>query len=127
MGIFSRDDGEVLDLPELHRKGLLKLPQPGPEHDIIDLVKSPTPSVTIPITPPFSAPSGPSSMSGVSDFLSDFASIGVSTAPEIESKKEIALGKTEGDLTWRVENTEYKLEQILNRIAQLEKKFHRDL
>ena len=127
MGIFTREESvDVLDLPDLHRRGLLKLPQPHePSDDLIDLTKSPQPSVTSPVSPPFSQPSNSTSdMNGVSDFLGSFASIGAAT-PRVttESKNELPLASSSsGDLTWRVENTEYKIEQLLERIAALEKK-----
>ena len=125
MGMFSKESGvDVLDLPDLHRRGLLKLPQPHePSDDLIDLTKSPQPSVTSPISPPFSQPANNTEMGGVSDFLNDFSAIGAST-PSVaaENKIELPLTNLSSDLNWRVENTEYKIEQLLERIAALEKK-----
>ncbi len=130
MGIFTkRESVDVLDLPDLQRRGLLKLPQPHePSDDLIDLTKSPQPSVTSPINPPFAQPSNSSeSMGAVSDFLSDFASIGAANpSVSAEAKSELPsaplANSSSSDLTWRVENTEYKIEQLLERIAVLEKK-----
>lgn len=124
--MFSKESGvDVLDLPDLQRRGLLKLPQPHePQDDLIDLTKSPQPSVTSPINPPFSQPSNfASGLDGVSDFLGSFASIGASTpSVSTDTKSEITLATSSSDLNWRVENTEYKIEQLLERIAKLEKK-----
>ncbi len=123
MGIFSKKNGvEILDLPDLQRRGLLKLPTPhSPRDDLIDLTKI-QPTVATPINPPFQSPKAENEMRGVSDFLNDFASIGAnvsnSTSPSVETK--IATD----NLHWRVENTEYKIEQLLAKIAELEKKIN---
>lgn len=127
MGIFTREESvDVLDLPDLERRGLLKLGQPRePNDDILDLVKGPSPSVTSPIPPPFSQPSGPNhNENSVGDFLNDFASIGAASSnPLVETKNNLVSdNSSDNNLTWRVENSEYKIEQLLERIAALEKK-----
>lgn len=121
MGIFSKKEGvEVLDLPDLQRRGLLKLPTPHlPKDDLIDLTKI-QPTVATPINPPFQPPTNNAEMKGVSDFLSDFASIGASVSNSPISPVEIK--SSTDNLHWRVENTEYKIEQLLVKIAELEKK-----
>ncbi|MEK6847417.1 MAG: hypothetical protein AABY16_04595 [Nanoarchaeota archaeon] len=103
----------------MHRRGLLKLPEPpAPGDDLLDLTKT-RPSVTTPIAPPFSQPANNNEMNGVSDFLNDFSAIGAA-APNFAPVTETKNGAD--NLTWRVENTEYKIEQLLARIAELEKK-----
>ena len=147
MGIFSKKEGiDVLDLPDLQRRGLLKLPEPAPGDDLLDLTKT-QPSVTTPIAPPFSQPANNKEASDVSDFLSDVdratatSNIQKSYAVPSHSTQEgffdfFAIGaatpsvasvetKTGADnLSWRVENAEYKIEQLLEKIAELEKKIN---
>ncbi len=118
MGIFSKKDGvDIIDLPDLQRRGLLKLPAPhSPRDDLIDLTKI-QPTVATPINPPFQPPTNSPEMKGVSDFLSDFASIGASVpSSPVETKSST------DNIPWRVENAEYKIEQLLLKIAELEKK-----
>lgn len=131
MGMFSKNDGvDVLDLPELHRRGILKLPAPEPiEDDLVDLTKPVQPSIltTSPTAPPsLPAPHAPTH-SGVTDFLSDFASIGaatplVTTESATPSVPAVAADTAVADLKWRLENTEYKLEQLIERLAKLEER-----
>ena len=121
MGVFSKKEGvDVLDLPDLHRRGLLKLPEPPtPGDDLLDLTKT-RPSVTTPINLPFSQPASNSGMSGVSDFLNDFSAIGAATPNATPAETKTAAD----NLSWRVENAEYKIEQLLTKIAELEKKIN---
>lgn len=147
MGLFSKKEGiDVLDLPELQRRGLLKFPEPPrPGDDLLDLTKT-QPSVTTPIAQPFSQPANNNEMSCVSDFLNDVdraivtSNIQKSYAVPSHSTREgffdfsaigtvapnnaLVAGIKNGtdDLTWRIENTEYKIEQLLAKIAELEKK-----
>lgn len=135
MGIFTRESGvDVLDLPDLHRRGLLKLPAPEPhQDDIVDLSKPVQPSVltTSPISPPSTSSPPSPAHNAVADFLSDFASIGAAipsvatetTASQVPSGESEALGAVK-DLKWRLENTEYKMEQLLERLAKLEDKLN---
>ncbi len=121
MGIFSKKVGvEVLDLPDLQRRGLLKLPAPhSPSDDLVDLTKI-QPAVATPINPPFQPPTNNNEMKGVSDFLSDFASIGAGVSNS--SNLPVETKSADDNLSWRVENAEYKIEQLLAKIAELEKK-----
>lgn len=116
MSIFS-SGGDVIDLPELHRKGLVKFPKKEEEIDEIDFTLKREDSTEI-------KKEGvkQTENSGVTDFFSDFASIGVSNA--VEKKEENIEPKTENseDLKWRIENTEYKIDQILERLVEIEKR-----
>src|SRR3989344_3182590 len=114
MGLFSRNDGvDVLDLPDLQRRGLLKLPNPETQDDdIIDLSKPVQPSVltTSPIAPP-SVPSPPNpTHNAVADFLSDFSSIGAMT-PSVanETASNILPRADESDAVIAVKDLKWRL------------------
>ena len=124
MGRFS--SGDVIDLPELHRRGLVKFPDAEKEIDEIDFTSI---SSNVPVVPTASE-SNPVS-SGVSDFLSDFSNIGASNVSnsfsdnsknEKSDSENIDSVKLVQDLKWRIENNEYKLEQLIERLVALEKK-----
>ena len=117
MSIFSRG-GDVIDLPEMQRRCLVKFPEKEEEIDEIDftakkdeiseqknenIVKKETP---------------------MNDFFGSFAAIGVSNnaVEKKEEKPEIKGELNTYDLKWRLENTEYKIEQILERLIAIEKK-----
>ena len=121
MGRFS--SGDVIDLPELHRRGLVKFPKQEEEIDEIDFTSD----------APVVASENKSASSGVSDFLSDFSNIGASNinsnSPSDISKNEkssdsenIDSVKLVRDLKWRIENNEYKIEQLIERLVALEKR-----
>ncbi len=115
MSIFSKG-GDVIDLPEMQRKGFVKFPEKEEEDiDEIDFTLKKEKSTEI----------KKEENSSVSDFLGDFVSIGVSNSiPEKkEESNELKKDVNSDDLKWRIENTEYKLEQILERLILLEKKF----
>jgi hypothetical protein len=113
MSIFSRG-GNVLDLPEMQRKGLVKFPEKE-EVDEIDFTLKNDKSSEEQIE---------KKESSVSDFFGNFSAIGVSNdiKDKIESVNEIKKESNSYDLKWRLENTEYKIEQILERLIALEKK-----
>ncbi len=149
---FSRESGDVLDLPEMQRRGLIKFPEPEEQvqkneedfhflddrqnrsfdrHDEIDFTSSSSSDVGNVEhevkKENFSVPEVNPSSSGVSNFLSDFASIGISNNSEVSKNEPVSVGsdsdatKIVQDLKWRLENTEYKLEQVMERLLILEK------
>lgn len=119
----KRESIDILDIPELHRKKLIKLPE-AQKHEETKLtndgyfVLSETKQETPIQTQPEVKQETPSQ---VSNFLSDFASIG-STNPQVtpeiksESKEE---GSDVKDLKWRLENLEFKLEQLIERVNSI--------
>ncbi len=114
MPIFSRR-GDVIDLPELHRKGLVKFPEEKEDIDEIDFtLKKEEISENSNIEK--------TETSSVGDFLENFATIGVSNVSAENKVNEIKKELISDDLKWRIENTEYKIEQILERLLLLEKK-----
>ncbi len=126
MSIFSKG-GDIIDLPEMQRRGFVKFPEKEEDIDEIDftLKKEDNSGVTDFLG---DADNGfqnttRTQNSNILDELSSFASIGASNSVSenkeaLEIKKEINAD----DLKWRIENTEYKLEQILERLIALEKK-----
>ena len=120
----KRESVDILDLPELHRKKLIQLPefqknegtkitsdgyfvlseenqkQEGMQTSQIEHSK-------LNIEP-----------SQVSNFLSDFASIGA-TNPQVTPEAKIEDKEEIKDLKWRLENLEFKLEQLIERIDSI--------
>ncbi len=122
MSLFSRGSGDVLDLPEMQRRGFVKFAEPVEQVEEIDFT-----AMAAPENKP--SESEEKSSSAVSDFMSDFASIGSSNAMETKSESIPNNGSSDStdavaDLKWRLENTEYKMEQLIERLIALEKKFH---
>ncbi len=119
MSRFSRGSDDVIDLPEMQRRGLIKFPEPEEVIDEIDFTTSPVEE--------FSNLQSDDNPSPQSDFLSDFASIGASNSskePEINSSQSDSEAiKLVNDLKWRLENTEYKMEQLIERLVKLESRF----
>ncbi|MGV8142126.1 MAG: hypothetical protein ACP5NS_00650 [Candidatus Pacearchaeota archaeon] len=127
MSRFSRGSGDVIDLPEMQRRGLIKFPEPEEIIDEIDFTASPSKEDE---DTDYSKKET-STNSGVTDFLSDFASIGASNQPQEINGTEYTNRENYGtsdslklvnDLKWRLENTEYKMEQLMERLTALEKK-----
>lgn len=162
MPIFSRGKGEVLDLPDLNRRGLFKFPEVKNEEEEIDFTNPLKNNLSVEITAQETSLNKEIS-SNVSNFFSDFLAIGVANSsvvpdnfPKSESSEhqkidallpklsdlsgakflddrsfEHTLKEDVGvrnyrhqkiDLKWRVENSEYQIEQLLQRIAELERK-----
>lgn len=120
----KRESVDVLDIPELHRKKLIKLPEKEKHEEVKisndgyfdlsqDSQKNPTPQIQ--------ESKEVQQSNQVANFLSDFASIGSSqtqVTPEIkvEAKEENSDVK---DLKWRLENLEFKLEQLIERVNSI--------
>ncbi|MGV8131742.1 MAG: hypothetical protein ACP5N7_06610 [Candidatus Pacearchaeota archaeon] len=123
--MFKKREGiDILDLPELHRKKLIQLPETkkneetkitsdgyfvlseeNQKQETIQTTQIESPKVDM-VTPQ------------VSNFLSDFASIG-SSIPQITPEAKIEDKEEIKDLKWRLENLEFKLEQLIERIDSI--------
>lgn len=123
--MFKKREGiDILDLPELHRKKLIQLPETqkneetkitsdgyfvlseeNQKQETIQTTQIDHPKVDM-VTPQ------------VSNFLSDFASIG-SSIPQITPEAKIENKEEIKDLKWRLENLEFKLEQLIERIDSI--------
>lgn len=114
---------DVLDLTDLHKRGLLKYAQEAPEmhsSDVLDLTQSSVPSQTT------SAPSSSESSSAL-DFLSSFAQASASNVPSEPRESTPPLSAGHSDLhpkldtiLAKIEDTMYKLEMLSGRIARIE-------
>ncbi|MSS74429.1 hypothetical protein EXS72_02195 [Candidatus Pacearchaeota archaeon] len=124
MPIFSRGKGDVLDLPDLNRRGLFKFPEVKNEEEEIDFTKSPQNNLNVEITAQETNLNKEIS-SNVSNFFSNFSAIGVANSSVVSDNfpKSESSEHQKNDLKWRVENSEYQIEQLLQRIAELERKF----
>lgn len=116
----KRESIDILDIPELHRKKLIKLPPPQnyQETKVTNdgyFVLSETKQETI--TQPINEVKQ-ETPSQVSNFLSDFASIG-STNPQITPEVKKEDNAEVKDLKWRLENLEFKLEQLIERVNSI--------
>lgn len=113
----KRESIDILDIPELHRKKLIKLPEPQ-KHDETKItndgyfvLNSNQKQEITEVKPELKQEA-----SQVTSFLSDFASIGSSNESN-QSTQEIKQESSEvKDLKWRLENLEFKLEQLIERV-----------
>ncbi|MEK6836037.1 MAG: hypothetical protein AABX94_00055 [Nanoarchaeota archaeon] len=141
MGLFSKESGvDIIDLPELHRRKLIKLPERPESTELkqgeftsdgfFDLSKNKTETIQSQINQTSQEQNNPVSnqtSSQVTDFLSNFASIGASnpnTMPNVnQSTESNQINNNESeqikDLKWRIENLEFKLEQMTERLNSL--------
>ena len=111
----KRGSVDIIDLPDLYRRKLISIPESPLDQEtqitkdgFFDL------SISSQNTP------NPQFMSKDSkeetSFLNDFASIGSSNQnSQIEVKKENNSEEV-SDLKWRIENLEYKLEQLIQKV-----------
>src|SRR3989338_11064112 len=137
MGLFSKEGVDVIDLPELHRRKLINLPEREKSEDLgqkftkdgfFDLSNTEQNINSINQTSQEQekqtiSPQTPNSQ--VTDFLSDFASIGASNSP-MQIQEHNPASKTRDatnnesesikDIKWRIENLEFKLEQLIERL-----------
>ncbi len=114
----KRESIDILDIPELHRKKLIKLPETqkyqetkvtndgyfvfspeAPKQEIANQQSEVKPEVQ-------------------TSFLSDFASIG-STNPQITPEVRKEDNAEVKDLKWRLENLEFKLEQLIEKVNSI--------
>lgn len=122
----KRESVDILDIPELHRKKLIKLPDKENQESIkvsndgyfdlspnIQSTESINQSTQIQET----KEEVKQESSQVSNFLSDFASIGSSNQITPEVKKED--NSEIKDLKWRLENLEFKLDQLIERVNSI--------
>lgn len=110
---------DFIDIPELHRKKLIKLPPkesfdtPNITKDgFFDLSKS-TDSVRNNQNEVKQEQS-----SGISNFLNDFATIGANE-PQKTTEVKQEENRDVKDLKWRLENLEFKLDQLIERVNSL--------
>jgi hypothetical protein len=133
-GRRKRETYEVLDLPELSRRGLVQLD--AVERRSNEFVALPTTRRVVESEETTSSPSSNSALTSPAtsvpsndfDFLSTLAGAGQSnvssstpstlSSPSPIDEKDISSVK---NMTWRVENVEYKIEQLLERICELER------
>ena len=132
MRIFSKESGvDVIDLPELHRRKLIKLPEREESIELkqgkftkdgfFDLSNT---KQQIQTNQTSQEQNNPQSNNQVTDFLSDFASIGASNPNKIPDNNQQTQSQTPtrneseniADLKWRIENLEFKLEQLIERL-----------
>jgi hypothetical protein len=112
---------EILDLPELNRKKLIKLPEQK-EDNKVNITKdgyfvlsptiTPQTQVQEVIQPKIKEESAPAT-----NFLSDFASIGANEPQKTPEVKENNIEVK--DLKWRLENLEFKLEQLIEKVNSI--------
>mgnify|MGYP001576085165 CR=1 FL=1 len=114
----KRESIDILDIPELHRKKLIKLP-PSPKYQETKVtndgyfVFSPeAPKQEIVNQQPEAKPEAQT------QFLSNFASIGL-TNPQITPEVRKEDNAEVKDLKWRLENLEFKLEQLIERVNSI--------
>lgn len=122
---FPKESGiDILDLPDLNRRKLIKLPEEKELESrrvttdgFFDLSQSQ--NSVHPIETPTEENNSQASQ-GVTDFLSDFASIGASN-PNITPTQNQSNNESESvsDLKWRIENLEFKLEQLTEKLNSL--------
>jgi len=108
--MFKKDKGYVLDIPDLHRKKLIKLP----EIENSEISKKIT-------NDGFFDMSKTKEPSSQTSFLSDFASIGASNQVTPKNIEKVESTEDIKDLKWRLENLEFKLEQLIERIDSMNK------
>src|SRR3989344_4364853 len=139
MGLFSKEGVDVIDLPELHRRKLINLPEREKSEDLgqkftkdgfFDLSSTEQNINSINRTSQEQekqtiSPQTPNSQ--VTDFLSDFASIGASSPfTQIQetphsNTRDATNNESEHikDIKWRIENLEFKLEQLIERVNSI--------
>ena len=111
----KRGSVDIIDLPDLYRRKLINLPESLLDQEtqitkdgFFDLsISSQNTSNSQPIA---------KDSKEETSFLNDFASIGSSNQnSQIEVKKENNSEEV-SDLKWRIENLEYKLEQLIEKV-----------
>jgi len=111
----KRGSVDIIDLPDLYRRKLINLPESPLDQEtqitkdgFFDLsISSQNTSNSQPIA---------KDSKEETSFLNDFASIGSSNQnSQIEVKKENNSEEV-SDLKWRIENLEYKLEQLIQKV-----------
>ncbi|MBM3232158.1 hypothetical protein FJZ21_02140 [Candidatus Pacearchaeota archaeon] len=118
----KRESIDILDIPELHRKKLIKLPEAQKHQEtkltndgyfIISEKRQETQQT---------AEVKQETINPVSNFLSDFASIGATNPqvnPEIKTESKQEDNTEVKDLKWRLENLEFKLDQLIERVNSI--------
>lgn len=118
---FSKESGvDVLDLPELHRRKLINLPEQD-ELDGKEITKDGF--FDLSTNSQISSNQEEQNNTQVTDFLSDFASIGATQPNTNNSQPTESQYKSDNsesvhfkDLKWRIENLEFKLEQLIEKM-----------
>lgn len=111
----KRGSVDIIDLPDLYRRKLINLPE-----SLLDQETQITKDGFFDLSISSQNTPNPQFMSKDSkeetSFLNDFASIGSSNQnSQIEVKKENNSEEV-SDLKWRIENLEYKLEQLIQKV-----------
>lgn len=125
----KRESVDILDLPELHRKKLINLPQ-SQEHQVTKITNDGFFDLSNTLenkTQEFTQKENPQSVtqtpevkvetSQVTNFLSDFAVVG-SNNPQITPSVEKETSEVK-DIKWRLENLEFKLEQLIEKVNSI--------
>lgn len=119
--MFKRDSVDIIDLTDLHKRKLIKLP----EKENQEISNKMTNDGFFDFSNNKATPETVNETSKVEtkqeDFLSSFASIGSqeSEPRSQEIKKETSDNEEVKNLTWRLENLEFKLEQLIERVNSL--------
>jgi len=111
----KRGSVDIIDLPDLYRRKLINLPE-----SLLDQETQITKDGFFDLSISSQNTPNPQFMSKDSkeetSFLNDFASIGSSNQnSQIEVKKENNSEEV-SNLKWRIENLEYKLEQLIEKV-----------
>lgn len=116
MGFFGND--EVIDYTLLHKRGLLKLPAQEKKDEVIDYTNTSSVSAANPVSsPPSSSQSNP-----LGGFF-DMTSVANSSQSESNSSPPTILASSSDEvssLRVKVDDLEYKIDRLLDRIASLE-------
>ncbi|MEK6916088.1 MAG: hypothetical protein AABW89_06115 [Nanoarchaeota archaeon] len=106
--MFKKDSIDILDLPELHRKKLISLPGQS-ETEKTQITKD----GFFDLSSQKEKTEQGNENNQETDFLSSFASIGSAQQSEVKQENK---SDNINDLKWRIENLEYKLEQLIEKL-----------
>lgn len=119
--MFKKKGIDILDIPELNRKKLIKLPEVENKEEVkitkdgyFDLSKANAAPQAI---QPAQVQPVSQETNQMGSFFSDFAALGASQ-PQITPKEDNTDIK---DLKWRLENLEFKLEQLIEKVNSINK------
>ncbi|MEK6908712.1 MAG: hypothetical protein AABX23_01525 [Nanoarchaeota archaeon] len=123
----KRESIEILDIPELHRKKLIKLPEVQKEEStkitndgFFDLSQITPQNNNISEVTQKNEEIKTQETNQLTNFLTDFASIGTSNPTQNVQKETKTEDSSEvKDLKWRIENLEFKLEQLIEKVNSI--------
>jgi hypothetical protein len=107
MGLFKKRGSDVIDLTDMQKRGILKSSEKK-EEDFVDFSPSPVQTAPKEEVNPF----------GFLDSLAGSAVSGTGEPPIKNEDKQIQHLKV------KIEDLEYKLDNFLDRLAEIEKKIH---